>query len=168
MARGCSSLDATCPVSRAIGVFQEKWVLHIVHALLGGPRGFNELGREVGGCNPTTLAGRLARLEELGLVERRLECDGGRSAYGLTDAGDALRDVIEAFRAWSSAHLGEDGVAHGMPVEMPQGEQARVTHPAVDAAVPPHATLRRSRIRAGDDRAEPQVYRTSEIGSSGG
>ena len=54
-----------CAAGSAIEILQEKWVLHIVHALLGGPKGFNELGREVGGCNPTTLTQRLARLEAL-------------------------------------------------------------------------------------------------------
>ncbi len=49
-------------------MLQEKWVLHIVNALLDGPKGFNAIGREVGGCNPTTLTQRLGRLELLGLV----------------------------------------------------------------------------------------------------
>src|SRR5680860_947629 len=114
MPHGCSANDATCPVSRAIGVFQEKWVLHIVHTLLDGPRGFNELGREVGGCNPTTLTQRLARLEELGLVRRSGECEGGRSPYTLTEAGVALRPVVEAMRAWSASYLDANGVAHGV------------------------------------------------------
>jgi DNA-binding HxlR family transcriptional regulator len=81
-------------------------VLHIVHTLLDGPRGFNELGREVGGCNPTTLTQRLGTLEELGLVARTQELDGrGRSGYRLTASGEALSDVIEAIHAWSLQHL---------------------------------------------------------------
>ena len=81
-------------------------MLHIVHTLLDGPRGFNELGREVGGCNPTTLTQRLARLEEVGLVTRAHELDGAaRSGYALTPAGEALSDVIEAIHAWSVRHL---------------------------------------------------------------
>lgn len=132
-------------------------MLHIVHTLLAGPRGFNELGREVGGCNPTTLAQRLARLEELGLVHR-LECDGGRSAYSLTAAGTALREVIDAIHAWSQAHLGEDGIAHNLVVEVPKLEPARVTHPAVEAAVAPsRPVVHRSRSRKNEERAEPRA-----------
>ena len=102
----CGPNDLACPVSRAIAVLQEKWVLHIVHALLEGPRGFNELGREVGGCNPTTLTQRLARLEEAGLVTRVQERGGGsRSAYALTDAGAALEEVFGAIRSWSVRYL---------------------------------------------------------------
>jgi DNA-binding HxlR family transcriptional regulator len=33
-----------CPVYDSIQLLQEKWVLHIVRALLEGPHGFNELG----------------------------------------------------------------------------------------------------------------------------
>lgn len=108
MDRFCASTDPECPVARAISVLQEKWVLNIVHTLLAGPRGFNELGREVGGCNPTTLTNRLARLEELGLVTRTNDADGSgstRSRYALTAAGEGLSDVIEAIYAWSVRHL---------------------------------------------------------------
>jgi DNA-binding HxlR family transcriptional regulator len=109
MDRSCASSEPSCPVARAIAVLQEKWVLHIVHTLLSGPRGFNELGREVGGCNPTTLTQRLARLEEVGLVMRTHDLDGAaRSGYALTPAGEALSDVIEAIHAWSVRHLEPD------------------------------------------------------------
>lgn len=108
MDRFCASTEPECPVARAISVLQEKWVLNIVHTLLAGPRGFNELGREVGGCNPTTLTNRLARLEEVGLVTRTNDAEGSgsaRSRYALTPAGEGLSDVIEAIHAWSVRHL---------------------------------------------------------------
>ena len=94
-----------CPATTGIEVLQEKWVLHIVHALLQGPKGFNAIGREVGGCNPTTLTQRLCRLESLGLIERA-EADGTcRACYRLTPAGAELDGVIGAIRAWAGAHL---------------------------------------------------------------
>lgn len=88
------------PLCEAIQILQEKWVLHIVRVLLDGPSGFNELGREVGGCNPTTLTGRLHRLERGGVVRKRRD---GR--YELTGAGLALRPVIEAIHGWAEGHL---------------------------------------------------------------
>ena len=48
-----------CPVYEAINVLQEKWTLHIIRSLLDSPKGFNELSRAVGGCNPATLAQRV-------------------------------------------------------------------------------------------------------------
>ena len=81
-------------------------MLHIVHALLDGPRGFNELGRDVGGCNPTTLRQRLVALQDVGLVTRQGGEEGAaRATYALTPAGEGLRDVIAAIHTWSLQHL---------------------------------------------------------------
>lgn len=84
--------------------------MHIVHALLPGPLGFNELGREVGGCNPTTLTQRLGRLEELGIVCREvLHETPVRTAYGLTTKGQGLSGVIGAIQQWADSHLAVRG-----------------------------------------------------------
>lgn len=80
-------------------------MLHIVRALLPGPLGFNEVGREAGGCNPSTLAQRLARLEQAGLVQKREDADGCRSLYALTPSGEGLDVVVRAIEAWASRHL---------------------------------------------------------------
>jgi DNA-binding HxlR family transcriptional regulator len=91
-----------CPVTRALGMLQAKWTLHIVRALLDGPKGFNELARALGGCNPVTLSQRLDGLVAAGLVERRAERAGPRRAcYRLTDAGRALEEVLAAIEAWA-------------------------------------------------------------------
>lgn len=104
-----------CPVYRAIGVLQEKWVLHIVRSLLGADRGFNELSRAVGGCNSATLTQRLEQLEGLGIVRKETdhEVTGklARSIYSLTDAGRELQGVIDAIGAWGRSHL--DGEEEG-------------------------------------------------------
>lgn len=98
-----------CPAGEGIEVLQEKWVLHIVNALLDGPKGFNELGRDVGGCNPTTLTQRLARLEALGVLHKEVDNSGNpRCSYSLTEAGLGLERVIAAIRSWASAHLREE------------------------------------------------------------
>ncbi|WP_425147190.1 winged helix-turn-helix transcriptional regulator [Deinococcus sp.] len=101
-----------CPVYRAIGVLQEKWVLHIVRALLGGDRGFNELARLVGGCNSATLTQRLEQLEHLGIISKATDTEVtgklARSIYSLTEGGRELQAVIDAIDTWGRAHLHED------------------------------------------------------------
>ncbi|HXA29761.1 MAG TPA: helix-turn-helix domain-containing protein [Candidatus Angelobacter sp.] len=106
--------DATfCPVHEAIQVLQEKWTLHIVRALLDRPLGFNELGRAAGGCNPATLAQRLDRLEELGVVTRTVESVmPPRTSYRLTPAGVELQEVISAIDHWGRRHIKERLAAH--------------------------------------------------------
>jgi DNA-binding HxlR family transcriptional regulator len=101
-----------CPVYAAIEVLQEKWVLHIVRALLEGPRGFNDLGRSIGGCNPATLAQRLEHLERLGLVCKTIQSYmPPRTTYALTPAGVALQGVVDAIAAWGTRYLhpGDEG-----------------------------------------------------------
>lgn len=97
---------AFCPVHDSIDLLQEKWVLHIVRALLDGARGFNELSRAVGGVNTTTLAARLERLEREGIVSKTVESTmPPRTRYELTEGGVALQGVIDAIGAWARAHL---------------------------------------------------------------
>lgn len=98
--------EAFCAASAAIGILQEKWVLHIVRSLLDGPRGFNELGRLTGGCNPATLAQRLERLEVLGIVHKTVHSYmPPRTTYELTAAGVALQDVVGAIDNWGRRYL---------------------------------------------------------------
>ena len=109
-----------CPVYRAIGVLQEKWVLHIVRALLDGEKGFNELARAVGGCNSATLTQRLEHLEHLAVIAKRTEDTHGklaRSVYTLTPAGRELQSVIDAIDTWGRAHLGQEASAVGTETE---------------------------------------------------
>jgi DNA-binding HxlR family transcriptional regulator len=95
-----------CPVYEAIQILQKRWMLHIIRSLLHGPRGFNELSRDVGGCNPGTLSCRLARLEALGLVTKTvLSVMPPRTTYQLTPAGVALQGVIEAIECWGRTYL---------------------------------------------------------------
>ncbi len=100
--------ETFCAVSAAIEILQEKWVLSIVRALLEGPRGFNDLGRTAGGCNPTTLSQRLDRLEALGIVEKTVQSYMPRTLYTLTGAGVALETVIHAIDEWGRRYLTPD------------------------------------------------------------
>ena len=103
-----------CPVHEAIQLLQEKWTLHIIRALLDKPLGFNELGRAAGGCNPATLAQRLDRLEELGLVTRTVESVmPPRTSYRLTEAGVELESVIKAIDCWGRRHISQRLAAPG-------------------------------------------------------
>src|SRR6266850_1798116 len=86
-------------------LLQEKWAMSIVHVLLQGPNGFNEVGRGAGEVNAGTLAQRLVRLEEAGLVRKTIQSTmPPRTSYELTEAGRALKPVIAAIERWSERH----------------------------------------------------------------
>jgi len=94
-----------CPASEAINILQEKWSLFIIRSLLGGPQGFNELSRNVG-CNQATLAQRLERLDEVGIVKKTIHSTmPPRTSYELTEAGVALQGVVEAIDCWARQYL---------------------------------------------------------------
>ena len=87
-------------------VLQEKWALPIIYVLLQGQLGFNEMGRAAGAVNPATLAQRLSRLEQVGLIRKRVQSVmPPRTLYELTSEGRALEKAIRAFEAWSTEHV---------------------------------------------------------------
>jgi len=95
-----------CPVYDSIELLQEKWVLHVIRALLTSPHGFNELQRAVGGVNTTTLSRRLEDLERLGIISKTIESTmPPKTRYELSDSGRALSQVIDAIDAWAVEHM---------------------------------------------------------------
>src|SRR5690349_5893786 len=91
---------------RGVLLLQEKWVLLIVNQLMQGPVGFNELSRKAEGVNVTTLSQRLALLEHAGLVVKTIHSTmPPRTSYELTEAGKALKPVLNAIEAWSERYL---------------------------------------------------------------
>jgi DNA-binding HxlR family transcriptional regulator len=94
-----------CPAVQAISFLQEKWVLYIVRTLLDGSKGFNEIRRDVGNCNPSTLSERLEMLEREGIVSKTVHSTmPPRTSYKLTCTGHELQAVIVAIDAWARLH----------------------------------------------------------------
>lgn len=82
-----------------------RWALLIVERLLDGPQRYGDLQRDLG--VPTNiLATRLRELEAVGVLAR-LPLRHNTRAYALTDRGLALREAIEALRAWGAAEEDE-------------------------------------------------------------
>lgn len=95
-----------CAAAEAIQLLQEKWVLLIVRDLLAAPKGFNELARSVGGCNPATLSQRLDGLAQRGIVKRSvIQVMPPKTLYSLTPAGEALEGVITSIDEWARTYL---------------------------------------------------------------
>jgi len=96
-------------------LLQEKWVLMIVHSLFGGAIGFSELMRR-GNVNTTTLTQRLNMLEHAGLLIKTIHSTmPPRTSYELTEAGLALKPVLEAITDWSAKYLTDLELAEGCP-----------------------------------------------------
>ncbi len=107
---------ATCPsrhLTAGVELLQEKWVLLIVRVLLSGPRGFNDMARNAGDVNSTTLAQRLARLEKAGIVKKTVQSVmPPKTSYELTEVGFALKPVVDSIEVWAEKYgLACDGDA---------------------------------------------------------
>ncbi len=99
-----------CPVRATIDLLEKKWTLHLVRALSTGTKRFNELSAEVGGINPRTLRERLRRLEDAGIVARRvLGTMPPWVEYSLTRKGRDLHKVLDSLVAWGRRWMKERG-----------------------------------------------------------
>ncbi len=87
------------------------------------------LGREIGGCNPTTLTQRLVLLENMRLVHKNVQSRlPPRCTYELTEAGRALDSVIVAIDEWARQHM------EACTSQAPAKSTARRSVPPVAAA----------------------------------
>jgi DNA-binding HxlR family transcriptional regulator len=94
-----------CSVAGALEVIGEKWSLLVVRELMLGNRRFNDIADKTGAPRDI-LTARLRRLEDLGVIERRVYSEKPlRHMYVLTDAGKDLRPVMMALKHWGDVHV---------------------------------------------------------------
>lgn len=100
------SYNQPCPIASALDVLGERWTLLIVRELLEGRSRFSELELQLPGVAPNLLSSRLRKLEEHGIVERRLVEDRPpRYEYVLTEAGKELWIPLRAIGLWGTRHV---------------------------------------------------------------
>ena len=113
---------AGSPLAAALASVGDRWTLLLVEALLGGPRRFGDLQRELDGIAPNVLTQRLRHLEQQGLVTAQPYSDRPpRFVYELTEAGAGLAGSLRLLTDWGARH-GEDvetprHAACGTPME---------------------------------------------------
>jgi len=98
-----------CPISSALDVLGDKWSLIIIRDLIiYGPRTYSQLLESPERISTNILASRLDSLMCLRLIEREnANASSRNNAYKLTEAGAALRPVIEGLGKWADTHLSE-------------------------------------------------------------
>lgn len=104
-----------CHAVMAITVIGSELKLSVLHALLGGPRRFNEL-REATGLCQSSLARTLKELEDAGIALRRVLADRPVTIeYRLSTMGQDLYDAIRALERWATRWV-TDGIAREVHV----------------------------------------------------
>ena len=97
--------SGACPVVEAVEEIGSQWRLIVIHDLQEGEKRFNQLKKSTG-ASSSTLSRVLDDLEELGLVERRVEDRPIASYYSLTRKGEELSPALDALGDWSEEWLG--------------------------------------------------------------
>ena len=92
-----------CPIARSLDVLGDRWTMLLMRDLHDGHCRFADLLRSLDGISPNLLSARLKRLEEEGIVTRRLySVHPPRAEYDLTETGEALRPVLEQITIWGN------------------------------------------------------------------
>lgn len=95
-----------CPVASALDLFGDKWTLVVLRTIFAGRHRYGEIEKMPERISTNILADRLGRLEEMGLVSRRLyQSNPDRHEYHLTRAGADLLPVLQALALWSEKHI---------------------------------------------------------------
>lgn len=83
----------------------ERWSLLILRELRFGVLRFKDIQVNTG-APKETLALRLRKLEQAGLIERRRYSERPpRDEYVLTESGQELSPVLQALRKWGERHV---------------------------------------------------------------
>jgi DNA-binding HxlR family transcriptional regulator len=95
-----------CPLSMALEDVGDRWTLHIVYALLDGPKRYADLQAFLRGAGSNVLADRLKHLAKSGVVGRSTgDAPGSDTTYHLTERGRGLAPAIHGLVAWGFASL---------------------------------------------------------------
>ena len=99
-------LRSPCAVACTLDLVGDKWSLLVVRDLLRGNVTYKELQNSLEGIPTNILADRLRKLEEAGLISKSAYQEHPvRYAYGLTEKGKALSDVLLALVRWGKKHI---------------------------------------------------------------
>lgn len=94
-----------CGLAGALDLVGERWTLLVVRELMSGPKRYTDLAEGLPGIGTSLLAKRLAKLEDGGVIERRvLPPPAAATVYELAPAGHELAAVLVPLISWGLRH----------------------------------------------------------------
>jgi DNA-binding HxlR family transcriptional regulator len=103
-----------CSLARSLEIVGEWWSLLIIREAMWGTSRFDEFHHRLGIAR-NILAARLGRLEDFGVIERRLTSESARiHDYVLTDKGWDLFPAVVALMQWGDRWI---HAKQGPPIE---------------------------------------------------
>ncbi|WP_348535952.1 helix-turn-helix domain-containing protein [Kocuria sp. JC486] len=96
--------EVECGVARFQALLGGPWAMLIIRELLDGPRRFTEIATALPGMSAHTLAARLRRFEEHGLLTRTAHDEiPPKVVYELTPTGHTLRPILQTLNGWATS-----------------------------------------------------------------
>ncbi len=91
-----------CCTSLTMGIIGGKWKTVILYYLLEGPLRYSQLRKKLEGVTERTLSLQLKKLEEDGIVKRRVYAQERpvKVEYSLTELGLTLKPLLYAIAEW--------------------------------------------------------------------
>lgn len=104
---------SSCPINHAVEILGDKWTLLVLRDMvISGHRRFSDLKAMPEGIASNILTDRLARLQEVEVLERAPDPDDRRQAlYLLTEHGRRLVPLLLELMVWSHHHSSEVDVS---------------------------------------------------------
>ena len=97
--------DRRYPARRVLELIADKWTPIVLYCLSGGTRRFSELHRQIPDISKKMLIQVLRRLEEDGLVDRKVyPVVPPKTEYSLTALGRRLHEPIALLCKWAIKH----------------------------------------------------------------
>jgi DNA-binding HxlR family transcriptional regulator len=107
-----------CPIAMTSELLCTRWTMLLIRELLNGTARFNDLRRGVPRMSPALMSQRLRELEAAKIVARIPQRKGGELyEYTLTEAGQALGPVVQAFAGWGQAWIEEQATLDNASVD---------------------------------------------------
>jgi len=92
--------------STELKMLGDFWTLEIIQSLADGEKRFTELERTIPRINPTTLTGRLKKLESQTIISKAKETKDKISVvYALTPKGRGILPVLVQIRRFADTYL---------------------------------------------------------------
>ena len=138
-----------CPLSLTLDQVGERWTLHIILALMSGPKRYSELKRMLAGAGANILSERLRQLSANDLVGRTTgNVPGSDTTYHLTERGRDLGPVVGSLMTYGLYLL--------MPP--PQRMTEKITCPSIRLGRPRLRPSRSTSATSGVSMASPSSW----------
>jgi len=107
-------LNPNCGSRRVLDLIADKWTMLVIYVLARGTRRYSQLQREIEGISHKVLTETLRRMEQDGLVKRKVyPVVPPKVEYTLTALGETLMEPLSTLCHWAENHLNEVELARG-------------------------------------------------------